>query len=171
MEMVNNYETNLQKAEKNILGWGVDADKSVRPNYPMWKIPEQGTGAHWKVPEQQPNFRDFYSIERPGPTKVFGSSVPPSGLSGLVRKYAFKKYSESHWEHWLLLMFADRIGVFEGIVDDIKHGIRPRLLQERGWAVDKKFKTKRYKRVVGLSVVAVFAIPLFLLMNNKKGQV
>jgi hypothetical protein len=159
MELVNN---------KNVLGWGVDANKSVRPNYPMWKIPEEGTGAHWDVPEQQPNFHDFYSIERPGPTRVFGASVPPSGLSGVIRKYAFKKFSESHWEHWLLLMFADRINVIEGIVEDIAKGTRPRLLQERGWAVDKRFKTKRYKRVVGFSALVALAIPMFLLMSNKK---
>ena len=160
MELVNNKD--------DIVGWGVDADKSVRPNYPMWKIPKQGTGAHWKVPEQQPNFRDFYSIERPGPTRVFGSSVPPSGLSGLIRKYAFKKFSESHWEHWLLLMFADRINVFEGLVEDVVKGTRPRLLEERGWAVDKKFKTKRYKRIVGFSAFIALAVPLYFFMSHKK---
>lgn len=135
--------TNLVKAHKNILGWGVDADKSVRPNYPMWKIPEEGTGAHWDVPEQQPHFNDLYSNERPRPTKVFGSRNPPKGVSGLIRKAAFR-YSEGSWAHWFGLMFADRVNVFEGIVEDLAHGIRPRLLEERGWAVDKKFKTKRY---------------------------
>lgn len=147
---------------KDINGWGVDADKSIRPNYPMWKPATQGTGAHWTVPEQQPNFRDFYSLERPGPTHVFGTSVPPKGLSGLIRKVAFKKFSEGHWEHWILLLFADRVNVFEGIVDDLLHGIKPGLLKERGWNVDKKFKTKRYKRVVGLSALAAVGV-LFLI--------
>lgn len=153
---------------EHILGWGVDADKSVRPNYPMWKPAE--TGAHWKVPEQQPNFKDFYSMERPGPTHVFGTSVPPSGLSGVIRKIAFAKFSEGHWEHWILLMFADRINVFEGIIDDVLHGIRPRLLQERGWNVDKEFKTRRYKKVMAYSALAAIGGLIFLSSTRQSSK-
>lgn len=141
-----------------IQGWGCDAKKSIRPAYPMWKVPREGTGAHWDVPEQQPNFKDFYSIERPGPTHVFGSTVPPKGLSGLIRKKAFK-FSESEWEHWLLLLAADRVNVYEGLVEDIFHGVLPRPLKERGWNVDKKFKTKRYKKVRTLQALAI-ALPI-----------
>lgn len=156
-----------KKNRDQIVGWGVDADKKVRPNYPMWKRPEGGTGAHWKVPEQQPGWNDFYSMERPGPTHVFGNTVPPSGLSGLVRKFAFKKFSEGAWEHWILLLFADRVNVFEGIIDDLRHGIRPQLLIERGWNVDKKFKTKRYKKVMAISALAVVGGLLFLVRDNR----
>lgn len=148
----------------HIIGWGSDADKSVRPAHRMW-VPIEDTGAHWKVPEQQPDFKDFYSMERPGPTHVFGSSVPPKGLSGAIRKLAFAKFSEGHWEHWILLLFADRINVIEGLVDDIVHGIRPRPLLERGWNADKKFKTRRYVKVRTLSVLAAVGIVGFLLMK------
>lgn len=147
MELTNN-------SHKDIPGWGSDADKSVRPNYPMWKPAENG--AHWKVPEQQPGFNDFFSNERPGPTHVFGNTVQPSGLSGLIRKQAFT-YSEGSWGHWILLLMADRVNVFEGLLDDVRRGYRPRLLAERGWNVDKKFKTKRYKKVVFLSLCALLA--------------
>jgi hypothetical protein len=141
-------------SNKNVFGWGVDADKKIRPNYPMWKPAVKGTGAHWDVPEQQKNFNDFYSIERPGPTHVFGHTVAPKGLSGLIRKFAFK-YSEGSWTHWMALIFADRVNVFEGIFDDIRHGTRPRFLLERGWRMDKKFRTKRFKRVITLTVAAI----------------
>jgi len=143
---------------KNITGWGIDADKKVRPAYPMWKVPENGTGAHWDVPEQQPGFNDFFSIERPGPTHVFGNTVPPKGVSGMLRKKAFT-FSEGEWEHWLMLLLADRVGVFEGIIDDLLHGVRPQLLIERGWRIDKKFKTKRYKRVRAYTALAI-ALPV-----------
>jgi hypothetical protein len=159
----------LIKNHKNISGWGVDADKNVRPNYPMWKVPVQGTGAHWEVPEQQPNFKDFFSNERPGPTHVFGTSVPPSGLSGVIRGFAFK-YSEGSWAHWFTLMFADRVNVVEGIFDDVLKGTPPRLLDERGWKMDKKFKTKRYKKVMGLSALAAVAVPLFILSRRKNNS-
>lgn len=153
----------------HIIGWGSDRDKNVRPAHQMWKIPEEGTGAHWDVPEQQPNFKDFYSIERPAPTHVFGTSVPPKGVSGVIRKVAFK-FSEGEWEHWLLLLFADRVNVVEGLFEDVLQGTRPRLLKERGWDVDKKFKTKRYKRVVAFSFIAVL-LPFFFLAARKDKEV
>lgn len=153
----------------HIIGWGVDADKSKRPAHQMWQ-PIESTGAHWKVPEQQPNFRDFYSMERPGPTHVFGSTVHPKGLSGLIRKFAFAKFSEGHWEHWILLMFADRINVFEGLIDDVLKGTRPHLLEERGWNVDKKFKTARYKKVIAFSAIAAVGV-LYLLGRESNEKV
>jgi len=147
-----------------IVGWGADADKKLRPAHIMWKKPENGTGAHWESPEQQPGFNDFVSIERPRVTKVFGNTVQPKGLSGFIRKKAFK-FSEGTFEHWIMLLLADRINVYEGILDDLTHGIRPRLLEERGWRMDKKFKTKRYYKVLGLAAI-VIALPFFLLSRK-----
>lgn len=50
------------------------------------------------------------SNERPGLTPVFGTSTPPSGLSGMLRRAAFK-FSENDLRHWLILLFADRVNV------------------------------------------------------------
>lgn len=158
--------------KKNIAGWGADADKSLRPAHVMWKVPEGGTGAHWKVPEQQANFTDFVSIERPRVTKVFGSGPAPVGLSGVIRKIAFKR-SEGTFGHWMMLILADRINIFEGVIDDITHGIRPRFLEERGWRMDKKFKTRRYYKVRTLQALAVGVIGFFIISafgNNQGGK-
>ena len=138
------------KSVKTINGWGADADKSLRPAHKMWEIPLDGTGAHWESPDQQPGFKDFVSVERPRVTLVFGNTVPPKGLSGLVRRIAFKK-SEGTFSHWMLLIFADRIGIVEGYLDDFRHGVVPHPLRERGWNMDKKFKTRRYYKVMALS--------------------
>lgn len=154
----------IKNDHEGILGWGVDADKSVRPNYPMWK-PIENTGAHWAVPEQQPGFNDFHSNERPGPTHVFGNTVQPKGLSGFIRKKAFI-FSEGTFEHWMLLLLADRINVFEGLAEDVMRGYRPRLLEERGWKVDKQFKTKRYKKVMLFSFLAVIVPVVYLVMKK-----
>jgi hypothetical protein len=151
----------------SVHGWGVDADKSVRPNYPMWKKSAQGTGAHWTEPEQQLGFNDFHSLERPGPTKVFGKTVAPSGLSGKIRKLAFS-YGEGSFAHWMTLILADRINVVEGLIDDVTHGVMPGLLKERGWNVDKQFKTKRYKRVVNLSIMAALLPIVYFVFLKKK---
>lgn len=41
-------------------------------------------------------------------TPVFGTSTPPKGISGAMRKYAYRKYSEGRAAHWLVLIAADR---------------------------------------------------------------
>ena len=65
------------------------------------------------------------SGERPGITPVFGTSVPPSGLSGWIRRRAFRR-SESDLRHWMLLLLADRVNVAEGLVDDVRRSPRAR---------------------------------------------
>ena len=53
------------------------------------------------------------SIERPSITPIFGTPQPPSGMSGMLRRAAFR-YSESDLRHWLMLLFADRVNMVEG---------------------------------------------------------
>lgn len=142
--------------DKSTFGWGSDADKKNRPAHKMWHLAAKGTGAHWITPMQQRKFKDFISIERPRVTRVFGTSVPPKGLSGLIRKVAFKS-SEGTFSHWMLLLFADRVGIFEGIISDVTQGKFPHLLLERGWRMDKKFKTKRYYKVIILNTILFLA--------------
>jgi hypothetical protein len=64
-------------------------------------------------------------------TPIFGTSVPPSGISGMIRAAAFKT-TENDIRHWLLLMLADRVNVVEGIVDDLSRGRVPNVLGEMG---------------------------------------
>ncbi|MGI9245815.1 MAG: hypothetical protein ACR2I8_03810, partial [Steroidobacteraceae bacterium] len=61
----------------------------------------------------------------PGITPVFGTAVPPSGLSGAIRRRAFR-HSENDLRHWLLLLAADRVNVFEGLVADVQESPRSR---------------------------------------------
>jgi hypothetical protein len=41
--------------------------------------------------------------------------------------------------HWVPLVVADRIGVVEGIVDDLKQGHIPNIFAERGWGAEWKY--------------------------------
>src|SRR4051794_40983641 len=97
-----------------IPGWGVDADPADRPSVPRLQFDLHGTGAHWEIPERQaerwPRER---SIEHAMLTPVFGTSCPPKGLSGVIRKYAYKRFSEARAAHWLLLIAADRVDAVE----------------------------------------------------------
>ncbi len=127
------------KDPSQIKGWGVDADPKNDPTYPM-KNRNNGehAGYSWERPQQQPiTIEVLHSNERPNVTSVFGTSTPPSGLSGVIRRIAFR-YSESSYGHWLSLMLADRVGVVEGVVGDLRHGHVPNVFAEGGWTAEWK---------------------------------
>src|SRR5918998_663235 len=127
------------KDPSQIKGWGVDADPKNDPTYPMKnRNNAEHTGYSWERPPQQPmTIEVLHSIERPSFTSVFGTSTPPSGLSGVIRRIAFK-YSESSYGHWLPLILADRVSVVKGVVGDLKQGHVPNVLAERGWKAEWK---------------------------------
>ncbi|MFC7849681.1 hypothetical protein ACFUTU_14525 [Arthrobacter sp. NPDC057388] len=95
-----------------IPGWGADLDPADRPSYPR-EQPGIETGAHWDFPERQPEkWPRERSVEHAFLPPVFGTSTPPAGVSGAIRKYAYK-YSEGRAAHWLLLVAADRVDAWE----------------------------------------------------------
>ncbi|WP_395309036.1 hypothetical protein V4U86_27670 [Mycobacterium sp. AMU20-3851] len=96
-----------------IPGWGVDLDPADRPAVPRMRFDPSASGAHWDLPEQQPErVPRERSIEHARLTPVFGTSAPLRGASGLVRRFAYR-YSEGRAAHWLLLIGADRIDAAE----------------------------------------------------------
>ncbi len=116
-----------------IPGWGIDADPENDPTYPMRDIAgDDKAGMSWQRPPQQKETVEvLQSIERNNLSAVFGTATPPSGISGMMRRHAFK-YSESEWAHWLLLMAADRVNVVEGVIEDLGHGSVPNIPVEMG---------------------------------------
>ena len=97
-----------------IPGWGVDLDPKDRPAVPRERFDPGATGAHWDFPERQPEtWPRERSIEHKFLTPVFGTSCPPKGLSGVIRKFAYRRYSEARAAHWLLLLAADRVDAVE----------------------------------------------------------
>lgn len=131
-----------------IPGWGADLDPADRPSYPR-EQPGIVTGAHWDFPERQPEkWPRERSVEHAMLTPVFGTSTPPAGFSGTIRRYAYK-FSEGRAAHWLLLVAADRVDAWEhhlkslatfhpdnpvtetGVASEFRHGIRSRYGQKR----------------------------------------
>ena len=107
-----------------IPGWGADLDRSKRPAVPMERTPPRLENVHWEIPEAQPQTVEvLHSNERPGITPVFGTAVPPSGLSGKIRRAAFR-HSEGRLRHWMMLLLADRVNVIEGLFDDARKSKR-----------------------------------------------
>jgi hypothetical protein len=89
-------------------------------------------GMSWqRPPQQEETVEVLQSIERNNLSAVFGTSTPPRGVSGMIRRHAFR-YSESEWAHWLMLMAADRVNVVEGLVQDLGRGRIPNIPMEMG---------------------------------------
>ena len=145
-----------EKDPSQIEGQGVDADPHNDPTYPMkHRTDGEHAGYAWERPQQQPiSVEVLHSNERPDVTAVFGTSTPPSGPSGAIRRLAFK-YSESSYGHWLPLMLADRVGVAEGVVDDLKQGRLPNVLAERGWNAEWEHNRADLVRRVLLRAILV----------------
>ena len=153
----------------HIPGWGIDADPKNDPTYPMKHRTEDAhSGANWERPPlQTPDRETLMSIERPNLTAVIGNSVPPSGLSGMIRRFAFT-YSENRYRHWLPLILADRINVVEGIIDDLAHGHVPNIFAEKGypaqWKYDRKGLVKKLATVAAITGGLVY----WLASSSKK---
>jgi hypothetical protein len=99
-----------EQLRARIPGWGVDLDPKDRPSVPRERFDPAASGAHWEFPERQPEtWPRERSIEHAFLTPVFGTSCPPRGVSGAMRKLAYRRYSEGRAAHWLILLAADRV--------------------------------------------------------------
>jgi hypothetical protein len=153
----------------HIPGWGIDADPENDPTYPIknWNGADYERFNYEKPQQQQPiNVEILHSIERPGVSRVFGTSAPPKGLSGMIRRFAFK-YSESTYLHWVPLVLADRINVVEGYIEDFSKGIIPNPFAERGWQAEWKYNRKGF---VQNAVIATAVIGLAVVLLSKSSS-
>ena len=103
-----------EQLRARIKGWGADLDPADRPSTPKLDLRPDLTGAHWDFPERQPELvpRER-SIEHAFLPPVFGTSCPTRGLSGVLRRLSYRRYSEARAAHWLLLVAADRVDAVE----------------------------------------------------------
>lgn len=150
-----------------VKGWGIDADPKNDPTYP---VKQRNDGEHagysWQRPTQQADSVEvLHSSERPDLTAAFGTSTPPAGISGMIRRAAFK-YSENSYAHWLPLMLADRIGVAEGVVSDLARGHVPNVFAERGW--NAEWKHNRKSLLTRIAIGAVVSVAAAVYLRQKK---
>jgi hypothetical protein len=160
---------NKTKDYSHIKGWGIDADPKNDPTYPMKKRNNaEHDGYNWKRPPQQPiDMEVLHSIERPNVTAVYGTSKAPSGLSGMIRRYAFS-HSENSYLHWLPLILADRVNEVEGIVEDLAHGKVPNIFAEKGWTARWKHDRKGLITDVAVGTAVIAAAVLFFSRKKEK---
>lgn len=84
---------------------GVDLDASRRPGVPRFREPKPWPNARWPIPRQQG--KPSASI-RGKVTPVFSTALPLHGLSGAVRRFAYRR-PDTHPVHWLALLLGDRV--------------------------------------------------------------
>ena len=153
-----------------IKGRGVDANPKNDPTYPMKNRNDgEHAGYSWERPPQQPiTIEVLHSNERPDVTAVFGTSTPPSGLSGSLRRLAFR-YSESSYGHWLPLMVADRVSVVEGVLGDLKRGRVPNVFAERGWKAEWRHDRTSLVRRILVRAILISAVVVYF-SSRKAGS-
>ena len=152
-----------------VKGWGADADRGNDPTYPIKRRNDgEHEGYSWERPAQQPETVEvLHSNERPNLSAAFGTSTPPAGLSGVIRRFAFR-YSESSYGHWLPLMLADRVGVVEGYLEDLSRGHVPNVFAERGWKAE--WQHNRKSLVTRVAVGAVLASAAVAYLSSRGGD-
>lgn len=162
----------IAKDYEHIRGWGIDIDTKNDPTYPMkHRTNDEHDGYNWDRPSQQPiNIEVLHSNERPNVTAVFGTSLPPRGLSGKIRRYAFK-YGEGSFGHWLPLLFADRVNVVEGIIDDFSKGRIPNIFAERGMNASWKYNKKGVLKSTAVAGVLVLGSVLILSKSARRNGI
>jgi hypothetical protein len=165
--MENNHIEISTQDMSHIKGWGIDADIKNDPTYPMRQRGEHEHVDHWTRPTQQEEAIEvLHSNERPDISSVFGTSVPPSGLSGMIRRFAFR-YSEGSFGHWLPLLLADRVNMVEGIVDDVAHGHIPNIYAEKGIKAEWQYNQKAAVRRVAIGALLVTAAVVLIARRRK----
>jgi hypothetical protein len=154
----------------HIKGWGVDANPHNEPTYPMknYTGDDHKRLGYKKPVSQHGKIEILKSNERPSISAVYGTSVPPAGLSGRIRRYAFK-YSEGSFGHWLPLLLADRVNVWEGIIGDFRQGKIPNILGELGIKSEWKYNKRGLAKKVVIGAVITTAV--ILLLSRKKKSI
>jgi hypothetical protein len=162
VEKTDPHARRQQGDRASIPGWGADLDAANRPGVPMERTPPRLPDPNWDTAEHQhSHVKVFHSTERPGITPVYGTSAPPTGLSGLMRSLAFR-YSENDVRHWLILMAADRVNVGEGLVEDLAHGHVPNIFKEMGGPAEWRYNRDGFIRKAAITTAVVGVAWLWL---------
>ncbi|QJX46867.1 hypothetical protein HMJ29_07935 [Hymenobacter taeanensis] len=161
---------NTVKDPQKLPGWGIDANPENDPTYPMrerMNVSQDPDSKHRPDALQPVDIELLKTIERPNVSAVFGEAAPPTGLSGMIRRFAFN-YSESHYGHWLPLLLADRVNVVEGVLEDLAHGHVPNIFAEKGYKVE--WEHNRTAFVTKMATIALVTTGAILLLTRDKDK-
>lgn len=97
---------------KDIESRRVDLDPRQRPGVPMEQPPHPRAGAQMPIEPQKSDYPVLKHSGRQQMPPVYGTAVPPKGLSGVLRKLAYS-YPDHLARHWMMLLMADRVDAWE----------------------------------------------------------
>jgi hypothetical protein len=153
-----------------IVGWGADADTRNDPTYPYRDRSKDDHSGEWRRPTQQePDVELLKSVEHKWLPAVFGTASPPSGVSGSMRRLAFR-WSESNWSHWLLLIAADRVNMVEGLVEDLGRGHLPNIPKEMGLPAEWRHNKTGLMKKLAVAAVIGGSITGLVLGKRNSGE-
>jgi hypothetical protein len=153
-----------------IKGWGSDLDPRVRPGVPRDKAPQLGVEHLYPpIQPQVPRIKIHKSTEHAKLPPVFGTSCPPSGLSGRIRDFAYE-FSEGRLMRWMALIAADRVNVLEGIAADLAQGRVPNLPKEMGLRSELKYNAAGFARKVLVAAACTAALAAYMRMRGNRSR-
>jgi len=149
-----------------ILGWGADLNPANRLGYPIVRMPARLAGDPAHLPAKPAQAVEiFQPIERPRIPRLFGTLQPPSGVSGMLRRAAFK-YSESDLRQWMILLFAGRVKRIEGMGSELMRDDVPNIFAEMSGKA--AFNYNRHAAVQKPVVVPAVALLGLLLWQRSR---
>lgn len=129
---------------------GVDLEPSRRPGYSSLRGIRPFPHAKWPI-AQQPRTVKVLMHGRPNKTfpPVFGTDVPPHGLSGRIREAAYR-HPDHEMRHHTMRLFADRVDSWEYhgkkllmlAVPALLSALAVRLLRARGAEADREVERR-----------------------------
>ncbi|HEX6178974.1 MAG TPA: hypothetical protein VF057_11490 [Thermoanaerobaculia bacterium] len=160
------HRDHLPADVRRIKGWGVDLDPKNRPmskkELPSNVKTVRGDVRDWQVPHDKVHV----SNEHPDITPVFGATVPPRGLSGRMRDYAYE-FGEGTNRHWMTLLMADRIDMLESMVTDTLRGKPDNLIEETGLPAYMNYGDRR-RVYMWAGAAALVAVGLGFLATSRR---
>ncbi len=150
---------------------GHEAELNAR-DWPAFPMRRQSGAEHEGMTWQRPTQQDatveiLHSNERPTLSAVFGTTLPPSGLSGMLRRFAFQ-FSESNGAHWVTLILADRLNVIEGLIADLIRGHVPNIPAEMGIRSEIKHNPKGVVLKAGVATIVVVGATAYVLFARSR---
>ena len=102
---------------------GFDADAERRPGVPMTARPSETDSVEGRpiLTQEEQRGRRLHRAGLTELTPVFGTAQPYGGVSGAIRRTAYR-IPEHDARHWMLLLLADRMNVTEDRLGSLVDG-------------------------------------------------
>ncbi len=114
------------------------------------------------------NFRGPFRV-RADRDKPYPEIEHPEEKSVERPNIAYKK-SKSSDRRWLPLVLADRVGVYDGLLEDLFQGKLSNLIKERGWDSEWKYNRKNFVLKAATAVAAVTAVIVGVFVNRESSN-